>query len=233
MTKETSLPPIVGLRRIAVSRPTSFAEVRQDDFSTNRAVSTNAPSTREHAQSPEARSAGRREGRISGARQPDWAVLRRRPHGGPRDLANGARYDEADLSLDDLNDIADGTMVVFDWLASRAFHVLEQTVFAGDPRATTLQAHNTFPAPRLGKRDFATLEGVARTVLLARSHLMAGSFADLYADLPEQLAWAHAQLDTTADRLLGIADDEQAAAVTCRALRRHLETPPWRKNTTS
>ena len=45
---------------------------------------------------------------------------------------------------------------------------------------------------------------------------MAGSLVDLYADLPEQLAWAHAELDTAADRLLGIADDaddEQAAAV--------------------
>ena len=79
-----------------------------------------------------------------------------------------------------------------------------------------MQAHNTFPAPRLGKRDRATLEGAARTVLVSRSHLMAGSLADLYADLPEQLAWAHAQLDTAADRLLGIADDaddEQGAAV--------------------
>ena len=69
---------------------------------------------------------------------------------------------------------------------------------------------------RLGRRDRATLEGAARTVLVSRSHLMAGSLADLYADLPEQLAWAHAELDTAADRLLGIADDagdEQAAAV--------------------
>ena len=143
-------------------------------------------------------------------------VLRRRLHGGPRDLANVARYDEADLPLDDLNYITDDTMVVFGWLASRAFHVWQQTVLAGSPRATTLQAYNTFPAPRLGKRDRATLEGAARTVLVSRSHLMAGSLADLYADLPEQLAWAHAQLDTAADRLLGIADDaddEQAAAV--------------------
>ena len=107
-------------------------------------------------------------------------------------------------------------MVVFGWLASRAFHVWRQTVLAGSPRATTLQAYNTFPAPRLGKRDRATLEGAARTVLVSRSHLMAGSLADLYADLPEQLAWAHAELDTAADRLLGIADDaddEHAAAV--------------------
>ena len=148
--------------------------------------------------------------------QPDWVVLRRRLHGGPRDLANGARYVEADLPLNDLNYITDDTMVVFGWLASRAFHLWQQTVLAGNPRATTLQAYNTFPAPRLGKRDRATLEGAARTVLVSRSHLMAGSLADLYADLPEQLAWAHAELDTAADRLLGIADDaddEQAAAV--------------------
>ncbi len=152
--------------------------------------------------------------------QPDWVVLRRRLHDGPRDLANVARYDETDLPLDDLNYITDDTMVVFGWLASRAFHLWQQTVLSGNPRATTLQAYNTFPAPRLGKKDRATLEGAARTVLVSRSHLMAGSLADLYADLPEQLAWAHAELDATADRLLGIADDaddEQAAAVLVRA----------------
>jgi hypothetical protein len=152
--------------------------------------------------------------------QPDWVVLRRRLHGGPRDLANVARYDETDLPLDDLNYITDNTMVVFGWLASRAFYLWQQTVLAGNPRATTLQAYNTFPAPKLGKKDRAALEEAARTILVSRSHLMAGSLADLYAELPEQLAWAHTELDNTVDRLLGIpddVDDQQATTVLLKA----------------
>ena len=148
--------------------------------------------------------------------QPDWVVLRRRLHGGPRDLANVARYDETDLPLDDLNYITEDTMVVFGWLTSRAFYLWQQTVLAGNPSATTLQAYNTFPVPKLVKRDRESLEGAARTIMVARSHLMDGSLDDLYADLPEQLAWAHTELDATVDRLLGIPDDvndQQAAAV--------------------
>jgi len=45
-TKETSLPPIVGLRPIVVSRPTRFAEVRQDDCNE---ASTNSLPIWEHA----------------------------------------------------------------------------------------------------------------------------------------------------------------------------------------
>ncbi len=148
--------------------------------------------------------------------QSDWVVLRRRLHGGPRDLANVARYDETDLPLDDLNYITEDTMVTFGWLASRAFFVWQQSVLASHPRATTLQAYNTFPVPKLVKRDRESLEGAARTIMVARSHLMDGSLNDLYADLPEQLAWAHTELDATVDRLLGIPDDvndQQAAAV--------------------
>lgn len=148
--------------------------------------------------------------------QPDWVVLRRRLQGGPRDLANVARYDETDLPLDDLNYITDNTMVTFGWLASRAFWLWQQTVLTGNPRATTMQAYNTFPVPKLGKKDREALENAARTVMVSRSHLMDGTLESLYAELPEQLAWAHTELDNTVDRLLGIpddVDDQQAAAI--------------------
>ena len=139
--------------------------------------------------------------------QPEWVLLRRRLHGGPRDLASVARYDEQDLPLESLIYITDDTMVTFGWLASRAFYLWQQAVIAGNPRATTLQAYNTFPVPKLGKKDRAALEEAARTILVSRSHLMAGSLADLYAELPEQLAWAHTELDNMVDGLLGIPDD--------------------------
>lgn len=146
--------------------------------------------------------------------QPDWVVLRRRIHGGPRNLADVARYDESDLPLDELNYISDDTMVTFGWLASRAFWVWQQAVLKDNPRATTLQAYNSFPAPELSRKDREALEDAARTVMLSRSHLMDRSLEALYADLPDQLAWAHRELDATVDRLLGIGDDadEQQAA---------------------
>lgn len=112
--------------------------------------------------------------------------------------------------------ISEETTVVFGWLASRAFWCWQQAVAASNPRATTLQAYNTFPAPELSRKDREVLETAASTVLLSRSHLMDGSLDDLYANLPDQLAWAHGELDATVDRLLGIpegADDEQAIAV--------------------
>ena len=139
--------------------------------------------------------------------QPDWVVLRRRILDGPRDLANVARYDETDLPLDDLNYITDDTLVVFGWLASRAFWLWQQAVLKDNPRATTMQAYNSFPVPPLSHKDREMLEDAARTVMLSRSHLMDGSLEALYADVPEQLAWAHSELDATVNRILGIEDD--------------------------
>ena len=118
-----------------------------------------------------------------------------------------ARYDETDLPLDDLNYLTEDTTVVFGWLASRAFWAWQQTVLKNNPRATTLQAYNSFPVPKLSRKDRAALEDAARTVMLSRSHLMDDSLEALYADLPDQLAWAHSELDATVDRLLGIPDD--------------------------
>lgn len=148
--------------------------------------------------------------------QPDWVVLRRRLDKGPRDLASVARYDETDLPLDELNVIGEDTLIVFGWLASRAFWIWQQTVASDNPRATTLHAYRTFPAPNLNKKSRETLEDAARTVLLSRSYLMNDSLEALYADIPQQLAWAHDELDQAVDRLLGIpddADDAQAASV--------------------
>lgn len=152
--------------------------------------------------------------------QPDWVTLRRQLREGPRDLASVARYDETDLPLEELNYINKDTMVVFGWLASRAFYLWQQSVLQTNPRATTLQAYNSFPVPNLQKKDRASLEEAARAVLLSRSYLMEGSLTDLYVDLPQQLAWAHSELDATVDKLLGIpdtADDKKASTVLLKA----------------
>lgn len=148
--------------------------------------------------------------------QPDWVVLRRRLGKGPRDLALVARYDETDLPLDELNVISEDTLIVFGWLASRAFWIWQHTVAVDNPRATTLHAYRTFPAPVLKKKDRESLEEAARIVLLSRSHLMSEGLEALYREMPQQLEWAHTQLDDVVDRLLGIptgADEEQAARV--------------------
>lgn len=146
--------------------------------------------------------------------EPDWVVLRRRLERGPRDFAAVARYDETDLPLDELNIIGDDTLMVFGWLASRAFWVWQQAVAADKPRATTLHAYKTFPVPELTKKDREVLEEAARTVLLSRSHLMSEGLEALYESPPEQLLWAHDELDHVVDHLMGIpedADDAQAA----------------------
>ncbi len=146
--------------------------------------------------------------------QPDWVVLRRRLEKGPRDFAAVARYDEIDLPLDELNIIGEDTLMVFGWLASRAFWVWQQAVAAGNPRATTLHAYRNFPAPALTKKDREVLEEAARTVLVSRSHLMGEGLQALYESPPEQLLWAHDELDRVVDHLMGIpedADDAQAA----------------------
>ena len=60
-TKETLLLPTVGLRPREVSRPTSFAEVRTTTRQPTEQPTRTATSN-EHAESPEARSVGPREG---------------------------------------------------------------------------------------------------------------------------------------------------------------------------
>ena len=152
--------------------------------------------------------------------QPDWILLRSRLIDGPRDLASVARYDEQDLPLETLILITEDTMLAFGWLASRAFYLWQQEILSGRPKATTLQAYNSFPVPKLGKKDRESLLDAARTITVSRSHLLVGSLTDLYAELPEQLAWAHSELDATVDRLLGIsddADDKQTTTVLLKA----------------
>lgn len=148
--------------------------------------------------------------------QPDWVVLRRRLAKGPRDFADVARYHETDLPLDELNLIGEDSLFVFGWLASKAFWIWQQAVSASNPRATTLHAYRTFPAPVLKKKDRESLEEAARVVLLSRSHLMSDGLEALYREMPQQLAWAHTELDDVVNRLMGIptgADEEQAARV--------------------
>jgi len=136
-----------------------------------------------------------------------------------RNYSDVARYDATDLPLEALIVINDDSPLVFGWLASRGFHLWQQFVKEKHPRATTALAYNTFPAPELNRTERERLETAAHTILTSRAHFLHGTLADLYTDTPQQLQWAHNELDAVTDELLGIADcdDQSAIAVLANA----------------
>lgn len=128
-----------------------------------------------------------------------------------RDYLTVTTYDRDVLPLDSLLVIDKDTVAVFGWLSSRAFWLWTQAVKASAPTATTYTAYTSFPAPTLGRKDRRALELAADTVLRSRSHLMTNTLTGLYSEMPEQLEWAHNELDNVVNGLLGIradADDE-------------------------
>ena len=133
-----------------------------------------------------------------------------------RDYLSVSTYDPDVLPLNSLVVIGTDTLVAFGWLSSRAFWLWCEVVRANHPTATTLLAYNTFPAPALDSRRRRRLEVAVDTVLRSRSHLNERGLPDLYARMPEQLAWAHSELDAVVDQLLGIpadASDDDAMAL--------------------
>lgn len=130
-----------------------------------------------------------------------------------RDYLRVSTYDADVLPMNSLLVIEKDTVLTFGWLSSRAFWLWTQVVKANIPTATTYTAYVNFPAPLLGKKDRNRLEVAADTVLRARSHLMNGGIDELYSTWPDQLAWAHSELDVIVEELLGISADADDTAV--------------------
>ena len=130
-----------------------------------------------------------------------------------RDYLRVSTYDADVLPLDSLLVIGDETQVTFGWLSSRAFWLWTQVVRDNVPTATTYTAYVNFPAPKLGRKDRNRLEVAVDTVLRSRSHLLKDTVDDLYSRLPEQLQWAHKELDVVVEELLGIPADSDDTEV--------------------
>lgn len=130
-----------------------------------------------------------------------------------RDYLTVSTYDREVLPLDSLLVIDKDTTVVFGWLSSRAFWLWTQAVKASAPSATTYTAYTSFPAPGLGRNGRQALELAADTILRSRGHLLTTSLTDLYEEMPDQLAWAHSELDNVVNGLLGIPADADDQAV--------------------
>ncbi len=124
-----------------------------------------------------------------------------------RDYLTVSTYDADVLPLDSLMTISEDTVVTFGWLSSRAFWLWTQVVRANVPPATTFAAYVNFPAPKLGRKDRDRLEFAVDTVLRSRSHFLTSTVNDLYSRMPEQVEWAHKELDSLVDELLGIPAD--------------------------
>jgi hypothetical protein len=116
-------------------------------------------------------------------------------------------YDRDILPLDSLLVIDADSGVTFGWLSSNAFWLWTQTVSSNAPSATIYTAYNSFPAPALSRKNKEILESAANTVLRSRGHFLETSLTQLYDVVPDQLLWAHQELDAVVNRLFDLADD--------------------------
>jgi hypothetical protein len=138
-----------------------------------------------------------------------------------RDYLSVTTYDPDVLPLDSLLVIGTDTIVVFGWLSSRAFWLWSQAVRNSAPSATTYTAYTSFPAPHLSRKHKQALELAVDTVLRSRSHLLDDSLRGLYGRMPDQLKWAHDELDNVVNGLLGIHDDADDSTVIASLIERY------------
>lgn len=138
-----------------------------------------------------------------------------------RDYLRVSTYDADILPLDSLLVIDEDTLVTFGWLSSRAFWLWTQVVRDNVPMATTYTAYVNFPAPKLGRKDRNRLEVAVDTVLRSRSHFLMDKVDNLYARMPDQLQWAHTELDVVVEDLLGIPADSDDTEVIKHLLQRY------------
>ncbi len=124
-----------------------------------------------------------------------------------RNYLNVSTYDRDILPLDSLLVIDADSGTTFGWLSSKSFWLWTQVVASNAPKATTYTAYNSFPAPALSRKNKELLESAANTVLRSRSHFLETSLTHLYDIAPEQLLWAHQELDAVVNRLFDLADD--------------------------
>ena len=172
-----------------------------------------------------------REGQVGGSHLLDKPLTQLMPSGAyiaipkvipeTRDYLRVSTYDPDVLPLDSLLVIDDDTQVTFGWLSSRAFWLWTQVVRSNIPTATTYTAYVNFPAPKLGRKDRNRLEVAVDTILRARSHLIGDTVEDLYGRMPDQLQWAHSELDSVVEDLLGIPADSDDEAVIRSLIRQY------------
>ena len=172
-----------------------------------------------------------REGQVGGSHLLDKPLTQVMPSGAyiaipkvipeTRDYLRVSTYDADVLPLDSLLVIDDDTQVTFGWLSSRAFWLWTQVVRSNIPTATTYTAYVNFPAPKLGRKDRNRLEVAVDTILRARSNLLRDTIDDLYGRMPDQLQWAHSELDAVVDDLLDVPADSDDQEVIKSLIRQY------------
>ena len=130
-----------------------------------------------------------------------------------RNYLSVSTYDRDILPLDSLVVIDADSGATFGWLSSKAFWLWTQVVSSNAPTATTYQAYNSFPAPALSRKNKEILESAANTVLRSRGHFLETSLTQLYDVVPDQLLWAHKELDALVNQFFGLARDASDAEV--------------------
>ncbi len=124
-----------------------------------------------------------------------------------RNYLSVSTYDRDVLPLDSLLVIDADSGATFGWLSSNAFWLWTQVVASNAPTATTYTAYNSFPAPALSRKNKELLDSAANTVLRSRGHFLETTLTELYDGAPEQLLWAHQELDALVNQFFGLARD--------------------------
>ncbi len=123
-----------------------------------------------------------------------------------------ARFD-ADVIVSDLvSVIADPSLVTMGLLSSRIFRVWAGAVsgrMKSDLRISNTITYNNFPVPPLSAEQREAVEVAADGVLIARSHFLTSTLADLYdaSSMPPQLRRAHQALDAAVAGVFGVSVD--------------------------
>ena len=137
-----------------------------------------------------------------------------------RDYLPVGRFGADVVPTNALSVIADPSLVTFGLISSRTFWLWAGAVsgrIKNDIRVSSTVTWNNFPVPDLTPQQKQDIEQAADGVLIARSHFLSSSLADLYDpnSMPPQLRRAHQALDAEVAAAFGLSpspsDDEVLA----------------------
>jgi len=138
-----------------------------------------------------------------------------------RNYLSVSSYDRDVLPLDSLLVIDADSGATFGWLSSNAFWLWTQVVASNAPTSNVYTAYNSFPAPKLSRKNQELLESAANTVLRSRGHFLETTLTELYDGAPEQLLWAHQELDLLVNELFDLPRDAIDSEVIKRLIERY------------
>lgn len=139
-----------------------------------------------------------------------------------------ALFEPEVIATDALSVISDASLLSFGLMSSRIFWVWAGAVsgrIKSDVRISGRVTYNNFPLPEVSPIAQEAIERGADAVLIARSHFLSSTLADLYDPeaMPPQLRRAHQQLDDAVAAVFDLRGGDSDEVILSRLFRLYAE----------